>query len=136
MELTAAKKSVAKAAPKKVAPKKASTAKTNGVTRRDASGHLDPKYAAKLRAAGGHEDSNEDAFFRKSRAHDSLAEELGESVVRAATSGEDDETETLSADVIEEEGGPFVPSTAGQEFADGTDESNPKGANREPFPRT
>ncbi len=40
-------------------------------------------------------------------------------------------------DVIpEESGGPFVPSTAGQEFAGGTDESNIPEATREALPRT
>ena len=42
----------------------------------------------------------------------------------------------LNAEVEEEEGGPFVPSTDGEEMASGTDESNPKGSKREPFPKT
>ena len=36
----------------------------------------------------------------------------------------------------EEIGGPFVETTAGQEFADEPDASNPPGATREPFPKT
>jgi hypothetical protein len=66
----------------------------------------------------------------------SLAEELAEEAVEAMTSGEDKLTDDLAADVPEERGGPFVTTTEGEEMADGTDASNPKGATREPFPKT
>ena len=35
-----------------------------------------------------------------------------------------------------EVGGPFVVTTGGEEFAEGTDESNPEDAEAEPFPKT
>jgi len=61
---------------------------------------------------------------------------MGETWVATATSGEDESQEVYSQNVPEDEGGPFVPTTGGQEFAEGTDASNPEGAKREPFPRT
>jgi len=65
-----------------------------------------------------------------------LAEERGEEVIEKATTGEDEAEEMLDQVVPEEQGGPFVESNAGQEFAYDTDLSNPKGAKREPFPTT
>ncbi|MEO8876619.1 MAG: hypothetical protein ABI461_13595 [Polyangiaceae bacterium] len=109
------------------------------IHRRDNSGHLDPKYAADLdarrKAAGGKDDDK--AFLDgKSRSNDPLAEELGESFVKTATSGEDSIDDDLEEVVAEESGGPFVETTGGTEFAPGEDGSNPKGADREPFPTT
>jgi hypothetical protein len=106
------------------------------VRRRDGSGHIDPKYAAELMAkSGGHEDEGT-AFITKSRSNDDLAETFGEEFVETVTSGESREEDVLNQVVPEERGGPFVESTAGTEFAEGTDASNPKGAEREPFPTT
>jgi len=64
---------------------------------------------------------------------DDLAETLGEGFVRAATMGGDgaDDDDFVS----EEIGGPFVETTAREEFGAGRDESNPEGATREPLPR-
>src|ERR1700677_148082 len=127
-------------APKKpvAAKKKASAPKKPApVKRRDGSGHLDPAYAATLRTKsreGRVEDTNQ--AFVGSHAKDDLAEEMGETWVATATSGEDESQEVYSQNVPEDEGGPFVPTTGGQEFAEGTDASNPEGANAEPFPRT
>ena len=107
--------------------------------RRDATGHLNPKYAADLRARSreSREDiGNDDAFLRKGRAHDSLAEELGEEAVATMTSGEDQSERLQDLEVEEERGGPFVTTTARQEYALGTDKSNPRDGTREPFPRT
>jgi hypothetical protein len=109
------------------------------VTRRDATGHLNPEYQRKLleeAAEGRTDDGNAKAFLDGSRSSEELAEELGESFVQAATSGEDAEADRHERVVSEEAGGPFVPSTAGQEFAGGTDESNIAEATREPLPRT
>lgn len=110
------------------------------VTRRDATGHLDPEYQRKLledSAEGRTDDGNAKAFLDgSSSSSDEFAEELGESFVEAATSGEDAEGDRHERVVSEEDGGPFVPSTAGQEFAGGTDESNIAEATREPLPRT
>ena len=57
-------------------------------------------------------------------------------MVATATTGEYEAEDVREQDVPEEVGGPFVETTGGEEFAHGTDASNPKGASREPFPRT
>lgn len=105
--------------------------------REDRPGHLDPKYAASLRELG-HEAHAKDAkaFVDGAKSGDDLAEELAEEAVVAMTSGEDGLEDDLQAPVDEENGGPFVRSTAKEEFAKGTDASNPKSAKREPFPKT
>jgi hypothetical protein len=132
---TAKRKSPSKAAPKVTASKRrASTAKP--IRRRDATGHLDPKYARDLLEKSKHPADDDQAFLSRTRTSDDLAEELGEEFVEAATTGEYEAEESLNRSVSEERGGPFVPSTGGAEFAGGTDASNPKGARREPFPRT
>jgi hypothetical protein len=105
--------------------------------RRDALGHLDPAYAADLLSQSEKQTDDDRAFLGgKARSSDDLAEELGEQFVGAATSGEDSREDSFNEDVPEERGGPFVPSTGGAEFAEGTDASNPIDAKREPFPRT
>jgi protein-disulfide isomerase len=85
------------------------------IRRRDGSGHLDPKYRAKLLAASGHarEPGDDHAFLTGARSSDAFAEKLGE-----------------------ENGGPFLETSGSTEFAHGTDASNIAGATREPFPRT
>lgn len=108
------------------------------VPRRDGAGHLDPGYAKSLEASRAAVAGPRDpvAFFDADLRKDALAEELGEAVVRTATGAEDDEEDTLGQEVAEETGGPFVETTSKQEFAYGTDASNPADATREPFPRT
>jgi hypothetical protein len=104
--------------------------------RRDGAGHLDPKYAHDLLAQSGHRQDDNRIFVDRPRAADDLAEELGEEFVETATTGEDEGEEVLNQVVPEENGGPFVETTAGTEFAHGYDASNPRGAKREPFPKT
>ncbi len=107
------------------------------VTRRDATGHLDPEYERKLLEASGKSTRDAgDRAFVDGAAREELSEELGEAFVQAVTSGEDAELERRESVIPEETGGPFVPSTAGQEFAGGTDESNIPEATREALPRT
>jgi hypothetical protein len=108
------------------------------VTRRDGAGHLDPQYAAALMAESGlrTEEKEPAAFIESPRARDDLAENLGEEFVASATSGENQEEDLLDEQVPEERGGPFVETTGGTEFAEGTDASNPEDADREPFPTT
>lgn len=117
-----------------------STLKVNGVmARRDATGHLDSTYAAGLRArsqASAEVLESEGAFLRKSRARDGLAEELGEEAVLRMTTGEDQSDRLQNLEVEEESGGPFVTTSAREEYATGTDASNPLDALREPFPTT
>jgi hypothetical protein len=66
---------------------------------------------------------------------DEEAQQLGEEFVRSVTSGEEAESEMEEEAQVEEQGGPFVITTARQEFAYDSDESNPPGTEREPFPR-
>jgi hypothetical protein len=136
---TAAKKPAKKPA-KKVARARAPSAAASAmesVRREDRPGHLNPRYVAKLREQSGQREATPRAFLEAPRSpSDDLAEELGEDVVARATSGEDETEEALDQVVPEEQGGPFVETNAAQEFAHGTDASNPKGAKREPFPRS
>lgn len=108
------------------------------VVRRDATGHLDPEYERKLLEASQTNRSRDGdgRAFIDGAAPEELSEELGEAFIQAATSGEDAELERRESVMTEESGGPFVPSTAGQEFAGGTDESNIPEATREALPRT
>ena len=112
--------------------------KSDEIKREDRAGHLDPKHAASLVEKGrqSHPHDDDRAFVGGKRTKDGLAEELAEEAVVAMTSGEDGLTDDLNAANDEERGGPFVTTTAGTEMAKGTDASNPKGAKREPFPKT
>jgi hypothetical protein len=65
---------------------------------------------------------------------DDLAESLAEEFVGGAT-GVDADDEAREALVSEEIGGPFIETSAAEEFAEGTDDANPPGAKREPLPR-
>jgi hypothetical protein len=157
----AAKKSVAKkkkkkAAPAKAAKKKKATAKKAApakkkaapakkkkkarkpIKRRDATGHLDQDYARDLRRSSQENVEHDDdrAFLVGKNADDATAQELGREFVETVTSGEDEGNELRDQFVSEEIGGPFVTTTGGQELAEGTDESNPEDATREPFPKT
>jgi hypothetical protein len=81
-----------------------------------------------------------DAFIRnpddgEMNVDDDLAENLAEEFVHAATSGENQAEEMLDQIVPEEIGGPFVETSAEEEFADDIDESNPSDAEPEPMPR-
>lgn len=105
----------------------------------DGAGHMDPahrKHLLELARDGKGTTEDDEAFIKKPRSRDALAEELGEAAVASMVSGEDQLTTDLEAEVAEERGGPFVKTTAGQEFAEGTDESNIPGATKEPFPTT
>jgi hypothetical protein len=129
----------AKPAPKpRHAPAPKATAAPAVDTRRDGTGHLSKQYAADLRERSMESAEPKDApsFVEGTSSGDPLAEELGEDFVQTALSGEDTLEESLDQVVSEERGGPFIESTGGTEFAEGTDASNPKGAKREPFPTT
>jgi len=106
----------------------------------DGAGHMDPAHRKHLlelaRDGKDPTDQDDEAFLKRPRTSDPLAEELGEATVASMTSGEEQLTDDLEAEVAEERGGPFVKTTAGQEFAEGTDESNIPGATKEPFPTT
>jgi len=104
----------------------------------DGAGHMDPAHAKRLLelAREGKDADPDVAFLKKSHSTDDLAEELGEAAVGSMNSGEGQLTTDLDAEVAEERGGPFVKTTGGTEFAEGTDESNIPEATREPFPTT
>jgi hypothetical protein len=130
----ASKKSKKGSSPKaRVAP-----AKKGSVMRRDGSGHVDPAHAKRLLALSreAREAPEARTFVSGPRPREAIAEELGEGAVVSMTTGEDSLTDTLDENSEEENGGPFVETTASEEFAAGTDESNIDGATREPFPRT
>jgi hypothetical protein len=69
------------------------------------------------------------------RIADSLAENLAEEYLESATRGDDSVEEALEAIVPEEIGGPFLETSASDEFADGLDAANPEDAEAEPLPR-
>ncbi len=130
-------KAAAKPAKAAAKPAKAASRSPNAsVQRRDHAGHLDPKYAADLRALGraGSEDREGRGFVAKTHSTDALAENLGEMFVETVTTGEYDAEEVLGQDVPEDAGGPFIITRVKTELAPGTDKSNPRGAKREPFP--
>jgi len=64
---------------------------------------------------------------------DDLAENLAEEYLQAATQG--DAEEDLDQVVPEEIGGPFIETSAAEEFAHDTDGTNPLDAEAEPLPR-
>jgi hypothetical protein len=132
-----AKKSpkVKKAAARKP-PARAKAPKAPAVRRRDGAGHIDPKYARDLLAKSGVPEAEGSSFVDRPRSRDDLVEGLGEEFVAEATSAEHEGEDVLDQEVPEDRGGPFVETTAAEEFAYGTDASNPKGAKREPFPTT
>jgi hypothetical protein len=71
------------------------------------------------------------------RTQDDLAENLAEEFLQGATSGGEAVAEEQNDEVTPEElGGPFVETSAREEFADGVDESNPADAERAPLPLT
>jgi hypothetical protein len=109
------------------------------IKRRDATGHLNPEYEKKLLESSREnktDDGNDKAFLNMPRTGEPIAEDMGEAFLEAATSGEDTEPDRHDQVTEEERGGPFITTTAGEEFAGGTDESNIAEATREPFPTT
>ena len=68
------------------------------------------------------------------RAADPFAETLAEEYVTSATNAEEMTEDDRDRLTPEEVGGPFTETSGAEEFASGTDESNPPDAEREPFP--
>ena len=102
----------------------------------DAAGHIDPVEVNRLRELGGRSGGgHSDEAFTEATSDD-FAEELGEAAVHHMTTGADELSVDLEAEVEEELGGPFVVTSGNVEFAGGTDESNIETATREPFPTT
>lgn len=67
---------------------------------------------------------------------DSLAENLAEEFLTSATSGEDSMQDNRDATSLEEVGGPFVETSAQEEFAGTVDATNPADGERAAFPTT
>jgi hypothetical protein len=76
------------------------------------------------------------AFIVGRKTRETLGEELGEAFLESATTGEPCEMDRFDQVTEDEDGGPFVLTSAAEEFADGYDESNTLDATREPFPKT
>jgi len=72
----------------------------------------------------------------RGRAEDTLSEMLAADFLESATAGEEVTEDERGEMQVEELGGPFTRSTAREEFAYDTDESNPAGARPEAFPTT
>jgi protein-disulfide isomerase len=106
--------------------------------RRDGSGHLDPDYQRWLLQESGRSpnDGDDRAFIDGMRSKDALAEQLGEEFLESATSGQDEGEELFDQVVAEENGGPFLETSGGTEFADDDDPPNIDEAPPEPFPKT
>ncbi|MGH7434737.1 MAG: hypothetical protein ACRENE_03605 [Polyangiaceae bacterium] len=111
----------------------------HSLQRRDATGHLNPKYAADLRrrsvASAGSAGRDYEPFVMRPRSVDALASALGKEFVAAATTGDEVILGHLNEHITEDEGGPFVITDARREFGRKRDGSNPPGSTREPFPR-
>jgi hypothetical protein len=95
------------------------------------------------RAARRHQRSDDGNAFipdpgdGPAHTRDDLAESLAEEYLQGATSGGEPVAEEQNDEVVPEElGGPFVETSASEEFADGTDESNPADAERAALPLT
>lgn len=66
---------------------------------------------------------------------DDLAENLAEEFVDTVTRGDGADDAAIDGVVSEEIGGPFVVTSAADEFAHDVDAANPLDAEREPLPR-
>src|SRR5262245_30227561 len=89
---------------------------------------------AALNGSGRSDDANAfipDPDGGPARTDDDLAESMAEEFLEAATRGNEVAEEVLDEVVPEEIGGPFVETTAAEEFAAGVDESNPADAEPE-----
>lgn len=110
----------------------------HAIERRDATGHLNPTYAAHLRkrsvASAGSAGRDYAPFVDRPRSGDPLASALGEEFVSAATTGDEVRLGEHNQRIPEDEGGPFVITKARDEFGRKRDGSNPAGSTREPFP--
>jgi hypothetical protein len=79
-------------------------------------------------------ESHQDLGLEASDGVEEIGEELGQTYVENVTGADDAATEHRATDTPADEGGPFVVSSGAVEFADGTDASNPAGAEREALP--
>jgi len=107
------------------------------VLRRDGAGHLNPEYEAHLLALSrAGKEREREAFIGTERETDPGAVELAYEYVESATAAQSEGQEMLDRHMPEEEGGPFVETSAQTEFAMDSEAPNIEGATREPFPTT
>jgi hypothetical protein len=106
------------------------------VRRRDAGGRVDPAYQADLLEKSGHVKSDDDtrAFLDGAESEDAEVENLGEGFLNNVTGGEETDEEVTDPNAPDEEGGPYVVTSAAEEFGREPDESNPEDAEPAPFP--
>jgi hypothetical protein len=123
---------VAKPAAKAKAKLTASAAKANAERRR-----LENEERALVRDS---ENENEETQMRDNPEYiedavtDPLGEEMGEAAVESELSGDQEVENIRDEDLDDEEGGPFVTTSGNQEFAKGSDGSNPADAEPAAFP--
>jgi hypothetical protein len=132
----ARKKSPARSS-KRPAPEVTSKKPAGSQVTRPAAHRLPPAQRHSVEADEPREragDAEEKAFVGTDTQEDE-AQELGEEFVRSVTSGEEAESEMEEEEAVEEEGGPFVQTSARTEYGFGTDESNPPDAEKSPFPQ-
>jgi hypothetical protein len=112
--------------------------KRTPISRRDGAGHLNPEYEAHLLALGRASKTGESAAFVDGGLadSDSYATELALEYIESATGAQSEGQEMLDRQTPEEDGGPFVETSAHTEFATDSDAPNIEGATREPFPTT
>ena len=109
--------------------------RTPAPRRRDGSGHLYPEYEADLLALSRvGKESDPPPFVDATSTEDPVATLLGVEFVETVTNAQDEGQEVLDRHTPEEDGGPFIETSAQTEFASDVDESNIEGALREPFP--
>jgi hypothetical protein len=122
----------------KQAKPKSPVLKVSRVDHRDGAGHLAPLYEASLqqRASYRVRKAKDRAFVSATWSADVAAEASAQEFLMTVTSGENGGEFLLDEVMPEENGGPFVVTAAGAEFAYETDRSNPTGAMREPFPKS
>lgn len=125
--------------PKTAAPRVDATSDTIPASTPMARQHSQSFYDAAQQHAARDDDGHafvpdpSDHAERRGRKDD-LAEELGEEFIASATSGEEVAMDTRDDSVPEETGGPFLVVDGEREFASGSDKSNPRDAEPEPFP--
>jgi hypothetical protein len=95
----------------------------------------DPEMLARTRRTDDGEAFMPDPEDGPAMIGDDLAETLAEEFVRSALTGNNTGDEAMDDFVAEEIGGPFVETSASEEFGDGPDGNNPEGTTREPMPR-
>ncbi len=102
----------------------------------DGAGHVDPRVLQSLRERIAIERPEVAFLDASTHSSDPLAEHMGEAVIEAITSGQDDELESRDRITPEELGGPFVETGNETEMAESDTAPNIPDAEPSPFPTT